>query len=245
MDARRASNGARAGSSERPPVATRRSALAVALAMSVPTAAHAQQEDVQQWTLLSATGRVSGDVVVYAEVQPRFTDDVSRAGQLLIRPAIGVQVDPDVQLLLGYAYVRTAPLGGRATDEHRVWQQLLWTAYRGPGGLTLASRTRLEQRTVVGADDLGWRLRQQLRAQAPIRPGSKLQAVAWTEPFYNLDATDWGQRRGFDQVRSFIGLGVPVAAGLTAEPGYLNQTVFRRGQDRVNHVASVTLAYRF
>lgn len=222
-----------------------RLALAMAASAVLPAAAYAQKEDVQQWTLLAATGRVAGDVVVYAEIQPRVTDDVGRFGQLLARPAIGAQLSRDGQLLVGHAYVRTEPLGRRATDDHRAWQQVLWTAARSAGGFTLTSRTRLEQRTAEGFDDLGWRLRQQVRAQAPIRRGGKLQAIAWTEPFYSLDSTDWGRRRGFDQVRTFIGLGVPITTGLTAEPGYLNQTVFRRGEDRVNHVANLTLFYRF
>lgn len=223
----------------------RRAALALAASAAFPAAAHAQDEDLQQWTLLAAQGPVSDKVVIYAEVQPRFTDDVSRLGQLLIRPAIGYRITPDVTAFLGYAYVRTEPLNGRATDEHRVFQQLSFPILKGAGGFTVTGRTRLEQRTVVGAEEMGWRFRQQVRAQAPIRRGGQLQAIAWTEPFYNFDTTDWGQRRGFDQVRTFIGLGVPITAGLTAEPGYLNQTVFRRGEDRVNHVANLTLFYRF
>ncbi|PAX09198.1 DUF2490 domain-containing protein [Sphingomonas lenta] len=223
----------------------RRLAFALATSAAFPAAAHAQEEDLQQWTLLAAQGPVSDKVVIYAELQPRFTDDVSRLGQLLIRPAIGYRLSSDVTAFLGYAYVRTEPLNGRATDEHRIFQQLSFPILKGAGGFTVTARTRLEQRTVVGADEMGWRFRQQVRAQAPIRRGGQLQAIAWTEPFYNFDTTDWGQRRGFDQVRTFIGLGVPITQGLTAEPGYLNQTVFRRGEDRVNHIASLTLFYRF
>lgn len=225
----------------------RRVAIALLASSGLPAAAHGQEQDLQQWTLLAAQGEVADRVVVYAEVQPRFTNEVSRLGQLLIRPAIGYRINDDFTALVGYAYVRTDPLGGRATDEHRFFQQLNSTLYRGGGGLTITGRTRLEQRTVVGAEETGWRFRQVIRAQAPVKDvrGGKLQAIAWTEPFYNLDSTDWGQRQGFDQVRTFIGLGVPITEGLTAEPGYLNQTVFRRGEDRVNHVASLTLFYRF
>lgn len=218
--------------------------LAILASAAAPAALQAQEQDLQQWTLLAATGRVSGDLVVYAEIQPRVTDNVGRLGQLLIRPAIGVQISRDVQFLAGYAYVRTEPLGRQATDEHRAWQQLIWPIYKG-AGLTVTARTRLEQRSVEGFDELGWRLRQQVRAQAPLRPGSRVQAILWTEPFYAFDTTDWGQRRGFDQLRTFIGLGVPLTKKLMVEPGYMNQTVFRRGEDRSNHIASLTLLYRF
>lgn len=217
----------------------------VAAGALYPTVAAAQNHDLQQWTLLSAQGSISDRIVLYAEVQPRFTDDVSRLGQLLIRPAIGYQIDKDVTAFLGYAYVRTELLGQRPTDEHRIFQQLNFPIYRGAGDFTVTARTRLEQRTVVNADGLGWRLRQQVRAEAPVRAGGTLRAIAWTEPFYNFNTTDWGQRRGFDQWRTFIGLGIPVFKGLVAEPGYMNQTVFLRGEDRVNHIMSLTMTYRW
>jgi hypothetical protein len=228
----------------------RKAAIPFALALATatfPATLAAQEQDLQQWTLLAVQGEVAPRVVVYAEVQPRFTDEVSGLGQLLIRPAIGYRINDELTAIVGYAYVRTEPLGGRATNEHRLFQQINSVLHRGAGGLTVTGRTRLEQRTVEGAQDTGWRLRQVIRAQAPVKDvrGGKLQAIVWTEPFYSFDATDWGQRRGFDQVRTFIGLGVPIARGLTAEPGYLNQTVFRRGGDRVNHVASLTLFCRF
>jgi hypothetical protein len=219
--------------------------LLVTLATASPGPALGQDHDLQQWTLLATQGPLSDKLVAYAEIQPRITDDASRLGQLLIRPAIGYRVNKNLTAFLGYAYVRTEPLGGRATDEHRLFQQLSFAIYRAAGGFEITARTRLEQRSVVGADDLGWRFRQVIRAEGPVAHGSKLRAIAWTEPFVNLDTTDWGQRSGIDQWRTFIGLGLPITDRLRAEPGYLNQTVFLRGGDRVNHVLSLTLFHRF
>ena len=224
----------------------RRSHLLAATALPLAllsSPAHAS-EDFQTWLVGVAQGRVKGDLIVYAEVQPRFTDDASRLGQLLIRPAVGVQLTPKASVLVGYVYVRTEPLGGRATDEHRYWQQVAWPVGT-LGRLALTARSRLEQRTIKGAGDLGWRFRQQLRAAYPLSPNGRVAAVVWTEPFYNLNGTGWGQRKGFDQVRSFVGAALPVAAKVTLEPGYLNQTVFRRGENRSNHVASASRFYRF
>lgn len=91
---------------------------------------------------------------------------------------------------------------------------------------------------------MGWRLRQQLRATAPL--SGKTRAVGWTEAFISMDDTSWGQRSGLDQWRNFVGVSVPMSKAVSIEPGYLNQWVVRRGSaDRVNHVASVSLFARF
>jgi hypothetical protein len=202
------------------------------------------ETDTQAWLMGVVQGPVTGRLIAYAEVQPRFTDGPDRFGQLLLRPAVGIQLGPRTAMLFGYAFVRTEPRAGRATSEHRAWQQISWPIAR-VGTLDISARTRIEQRSIVGADDLGWRFRQQVRASRPLSRGGQTRAVIWTEPFYNLDTTSWGQRAGFDQWRTFIGVAVPVAPKLSIEPGYLNQTVFRRGEDRVNHAASLNLFYRF
>ena len=60
-----------------------------------------------------------------------------------------------------------------------------------------------------------------------------------------LNDTDWGARKGFDRLRSFAGLEVPVAGKATVEVGYLNQYVKNRGRaDDVDHVLLVTLQLR-
>ena len=144
--------------------------------------------------------------------------------------------------MVGYAYVRTDPETGRTTEEHRIWQQLQFAALRTKAGAPLViSRTRLEQRMIEGRDDTGWRLRQFVRLQVPIARKGAVQAVAFTEGFFNLNSTQWGARDGVDQWRTFVGVGLPVAKRMRLEPGYLNQRVFRRGEDRTNHVLSATL----
>ena len=98
---------------------------------------------------------------------------------------------------------------------------------------------------VVGAEDLAWRFRQLVRGQLPLTEGQGTQLVLWSEAFYNLNQADWGPREGFDRWRNFVGIAVPVTKGVTLEPGYLNQAVFRPGEDRFDHIASVTMFYRF
>ena len=63
--------------------------------------------------------------------------------------------------------------------------------------------------------------------------------------FAALNSTDWGQRAGFDQLRSFVGGEIKLMGKSTAEIGYLNQLINQRsGNQRMNHVASITLFFR-
>ena len=217
-------------------------AATAALVMAVP-AAHAHDHDFQYWTQMTVQGPVKGNFLGYLELQPRLWDNAGRLGQMLVRPAVGYRITPDTNVLLGYVYVHTDPLGGVATDENRLWQQLIYPLIK-TDGLTVVGRSRLEQRTVVNANDLGWRVRQQVRAQVPFSSGSRVLGVAWTEVFFNFNTTDWGARQGFDQVRSFVGVQFPITDNFTFEPGYVNQTIFRRGEDRMNHILGVYLNYR-
>ncbi|WP_419813695.1 DUF2490 domain-containing protein [Glacieibacterium sp.] len=200
------------------------------------------QDDVQAWGSVVATGPVRGNLFLWLEGQARLTDDVGGGSQFIVRPAIGARIAPDAHAIAGYAYVRTDPETGRITNEHRLWQQVQFAAVRGSSGTPLVlSRTRFEQRLIEGRGDTGWRLRQLVRLQVPIARQRKVHAVAFTEGFFNLNSTGWGARDGVDQWRTFVGIGLPVAPRIRIEPGYLNQHVFRRGEDRTNHVLSATL----
>ncbi len=200
------------------------------------------EDDVQGWGAITANGTVKGDLFVWAEAQARLTDDFGGGLQTIVRPAIGARIARDAHAVIGYAWVRTDPERGATTNEHRIWQQVQFVAARtGTGAPLVVSRTRLEQRMIEGREDTGWRLRQFVRLQAPIARDGKVQAVAYTEGFFNLNATDWGARNGIDQWRSFAGIGLPLAPKLRIEPGYLNQTVFRAGENRSNHIANIAL----
>lgn len=219
------------------------SAVAATFAVCSP-AAHAE-EDSQAWASVIATGAVRGDLFLWLEGQARATDDIGGGSQVIVRPAIGARIGRDAHAVVGYAYVRTDPEGGAVTHEHRPWQQVQFAPIQLRSGVPLViSRTRLEQRMVEGRDGTAWRLRQFVRVQVPIAKPGGLQAVAFTEGFFNLNETRWGVRDGIDQWRTFVGVGFPVAERARLEPGYLNQRINRLGDDRVNHVLSATLFVR-
>ncbi|WP_288487692.1 DUF2490 domain-containing protein [uncultured Novosphingobium sp.] len=227
----------------RPRIAAR--ALAVSLfTMAFPAAAETIQDE-QAWLNLTAMGPIAGKVVYFAELQPRFGDGVSRVDQLLLRGAIGWKLSSTVTLYQGFAHVETPQRGGRDINEERSFQQLN-LALGKPWGGELSSRTRLEQRWRNDGDDVGWRMREMLRYEKPLRPASDaVNALVYAEAFVAFNDTDWGARSGFDQLRSFVGVEVGLPGASTAEIGYLNQVIDQtRGRTRVNHVASVSLFFR-
>lgn len=219
-------------------------AYALVLVAASPAAAETR-EDEQVWVNLTAMGAIAGDVVYFAEIQPRMGDGVSRLDQLLLRGAVGLKLSPSVTVYQGYAHVVVPTEGGKDMNEERSFQQLNWAMGKLWGG-ELTSRTRLEQRWRSDGGDTGWRLREMLRYEKPLKPGTNtVNALVYAEGFLALNDTDWGARGGFDQLRSFVGVELGVKDATTVELGYLNQVIDQtRGRTRVNHVASVSLFFR-
>ncbi|MGR9089949.1 MAG: DUF2490 domain-containing protein [Gammaproteobacteria bacterium] len=217
------------------------------LALLLVFCAYAQaSDDWQTWGAIVVTGDIGGDdsnVRYWLEGQGRFNDDSSRFNQGIVRGALGYVVRPRTTLWAGYAFVPSDPQN-RSDDvvEHRAWQQLTWSAGQPVAGFALASRTRLEQRTVESTDDTGWRFRQFVKLTRPLGAGGSLYWSLWDELFVNFNDTDWGADGGIDQNRAFAGVGVKLASSAKAEIGYLNQFVRRANRDDAhNHILSLTL----
>ncbi|WP_022683997.1 DUF2490 domain-containing protein [Sphingobium bisphenolivorans] len=202
-------------------------------------------EDEQLWVNLTAIGSLTGKLIYFAEVQPRAADGMSRLDQLLLRGAVGWKLSPKLSVYQGYAHVVLPVEGGRDRNEERSFQQVNWTIGK-PWGGELSSRTRLEQRWRSDGEDMGWRLREMLRYEKPLASASdQVNALVYAEGFVALNDTDWGARAGFDQLRSFLGAELGLGGGSTAEVGYMNQLINQpAGNQRVNHIASITLFFR-
>jgi hypothetical protein len=175
----------------------------------------------------------------WLDLHARWRDGGSDLDTTIIRPAVGYTLTPRVTLLAGYAYVVTHPADAGAAEEHRPWQQLTWMIPLGT--VTLASRTRLEQRFVEAGSEAGWRLRQFVRVTKPV--GARSYATAYDEAFFELNDTGWGQRAGLRQNRAFAGLGwfIDAHRKTAVEIGYLNQWIDRPGDDGLNHILSINL----
>lgn len=215
--------------------------LFVGLFLSAPL--QAADHDAQIWTSANVSVDVSKKIVVTMEAVGRFTDNASRTGQTILRPSIGYKLGKNTTASLGYARVFTDPVGPAETRENRMWQQMAFRIAGDGKGLTVTGRTRLEQRWFEGRNDMGWRLRQQVRATLPV--SGNVRGFVWSEAFLSIDDTSWGQRSGLDRWRNAAGLTVPINKAIAVEPGYINQWVSVRGTDRVHHIGNVTLTAKF
>lgn len=218
----------------------RLSALGPALLVSAAPAL-AAEDDANIWLGQFATINASDKVYVRLEAQERFTNDAERLGQLLLRSLVAYRFNDKVNAGVGYAFVLTDPVGPAKLNEHRYYQELN-VRLIDKGGVTLDARARLEQRTFEETEDTQWRVRQFVQLRAPISQHNKI--VAYTEPFIELDGGSV-QRGGLSIWRNFVGVSVPLAKGIEVVPGYLNQYVFRDGQDRSDHTANVNLFMTF
>lgn len=217
--------------------------VALAATVLVPTA-HAQtREDEQLWVNATVMKTHESGLAWFAEVQPRVGEGASEVQQLILRPAIGYRFSDALTLYAGYAHV-VLPRAGEDRNEERGFAQASWTIGKLGRG-TLSSRSRIELRSLSNGDDLGWRAREMLRFVHPITTPGKTRALVSAEAFVALNDTDWGARGGFDQLRSFAGVEVPIGGRNTLELGYLNQWIDDPGRaSRMNHVASVAVFFR-
>ena len=218
--------------------------LSGAIAGLAATPAAATEDDFNIWTGQFVTIDLGDDKDWYvrAEAQERFTNDADRLGQLLLRSFIGYRISDTVNIGGGYGYILTDPVGPPELNEHRFYQELNVRLLE-KDGVTLDSRSRLEQRTFEEADGTSWRFRNFVQLKVPVSENNKI--VAYTEPFIELNDTAV-QSGGLSVWRNFVGVSVPLGKGIEAVPGYLNQTVFREGREnRMDHVANVNVFVKF
>jgi hypothetical protein len=202
-------------------------------------------EDGRAWLNLTVTGALPTEGWRwYAELQPRLREEGAHLDQVLMRPAVYYQLTEQSSIWAGYAHVVTHPAGKSAFDEHRLWQQYLYQ-FAHINNIAIQSRTRLEQRFIENADDTGHKLRQMLRFVASSGVHPKLSWVFYDEYFINLNNTDYGAQKGFDQNRAFLGGNWTLNPEAKIELGYLNQYVKTKQANFMNHVFSTTLIFSF
>lgn len=194
------------------------------------------------------TGKKTG---IHTEYQWRRDNLVTDWQQSLLRVGFNYQMDPKLQIRVGYAWIETFAYGdvpingfGRDFTEHRLYQMA--TVTDKISIVELSHRFMLEQRWVgrysdarLGREDefpLSHRLRYMLRVQFPLRG----QTIANKTPYlalYDEIFISFGRNVNanvFDQNRVGLLLGYRLNNTLRVEAGYLNQIVQlgRRVNDR-------------
>ena len=223
----------------KPCAAVRALALILLLQFSTPTLA--TTNDLQSWNAITLIGDANerGDWQYWFDGHMRFKDDASQLGVSIFRPGIGYRMNEDLTLWLGVARV-TIDTNEQTIEEDRLWQQATYSLANFMGGNVVA-RTRLEQRFRRDeGDDTGHRIRQFVRWSMPLT--DRWSLVVWDELFIALNDADWGQRRGFDQNRLYVGPAYQLSNQWRVEMGYMNNYINPPGnsaQAQVNHNLSI------
>ena len=191
--------------------------------------------DGQFWFPLYNRFSITDKVKGWFEVNPRFGEDMSEINQLLIRPALGYQILPNLSLWQGYAWVTNYE--PRFSDEHRLYQQLSYR--KGFTKVNLSTRTRMEERFIRSARGVALRGRQFIRVNFPLDDRNQWAFVVYNEVFVTLNTIRNGPRAGFDQNRLFVGINRKINRHLNVDVGYQNQSINTRGPrfvDAMNHI---------
>jgi Protein of unknown function (DUF2490) len=158
--------------------------------------------------------------------------------QLLLRPGVNYEVNENLILTAGYAFVDTFQYGDYPTayrfPEHRLFEQILLK--HKAGSVDIQHRYRLEQRYLGERSDPaieridGWRyenrFRYLMRANIPITSNKKHYLGIYDEFFINFGRNVAANI--FDQNRAYVALGLPIARGTKLEIGYMLQTIQQR-----------------
>jgi len=205
----------------------------------VPRAAADVDHDGQIWTAVLSSGNPGADS---SKLRVWFDAHLRRSSGGIVhiaRPAVGWSFSPSLSVWAGYAWVPVIPDEAATVHEHRAWQQIIFK--RNVGSLSLQSRTRFESRFSGAGDDVGFRVREFVRASWQKHPSSRRGFVVWDEVFIGLNEPDWGARKGFDQNRLFVGPFFKVGKRMRLEMGYLFLFAERGDTDTVGHVFATNL----
>lgn len=222
----------------RSPCRAAAAAVAAALGTLVAMPACAQREDEQLWLQVNANVPLSETTRLTVEQIARFGDRDGGLFQTEFGGLVSHRVGRRFEVGIGYRRVG-AHGGNRAADEDRLRQQVVGNFGR------LTVRLRLDERFHPDGPEIGFRLRPQLRYAVPVGAHGAALFVSH-ESFYLPNATRWGQRQGYERMRNLIGATLPIARGLSADIGYLNQfRPARRGvRAQMDHALAMQLTIR-
>lgn len=177
---------------------------------------------MQAWWQLNGVAPISKRVRLTLEQIMRFSDRQGGLYQTEVGTLLGYKLDDHFELGFGYRRV-----GGhnrqRDTDEDRIRQHVVVNFGRFVG------RFRVDERFRDDRPGVGIRIRPLLRYNLPVGRAKGLAVFYSHESFFLPNSTVWGQRKGYERMRNIVGLALPIAKGVSADVGYLNQYRLARG----------------
>ncbi len=192
------------------------------------------------WYNYFGTFKVSQKFSIHSEYQFRRNEIITEWQQSLLRVGVNCQLNPKIQLRLGYAWIETYPYGdipingmGKDFTEHRLFQMA--TITDKVSIIDLSHRFMLEQRWVgryssanLSTEDefpLLNRFRYMFRMQIPFK-GKEIKDKTPYLALYDEIFIGFGKNVNeniFDQNRVGILLGYRFSPLVRIEAGYLNQ----------------------
>ena len=153
--------------------------------------------------------------------------------QLYIQPSIIYKFYPDFNVAASYTYQRNNPLTGDYSNEHRLWQQSIFS--RSFKKIRMTNRFRLEERFIqnrtTGEYPLSTRLRYQMGFSLPLQ-GKTLDVKefylnAYNEFYFSLTGA---KNATYSENWTYSGIGYRASNSTRIEMGYLLQIAARDKQ---------------
>lgn len=206
---------------------------------------HVQAQNLSFYGFLPAisqTGRISDkvDYIFFASTTidafkstQNNVEYPAKDFQLYIQPSVIYKFSPDFNVSASYTYQRNNPLTGDYSNEHRLWQQCIFSKSFKKTRMT--NRFRFEERFIenrsTGEYPFSTRLRYQLGFNLPLQ-GKTLDVKefyfnAYNEFYFSLTGA---KNATYSENWTYSGVGYRVSNSTKIEMGYLLQIAARDKQ---------------
>ena len=220
-----------------------RSMTLLALPLLVAATPALASEDEQFWQTVTVGVSLPDNFKLSNEVVTRSSNAKGLyeiEGNLML----GYKPSKVMTLWLGYTHNPTYSHGDFRVMEHRVRQQVSLDNFAQIGKVKFSGRVRLEERWREGQVGTAWRLRPNIKAAVPFVGKSTLSVNH--ESFIDLNTTGFQRVGGYERMRNWVAVSVPLDKQLSVEAGYLNQHGFvRGGTDSSDHVLNLAMTASF
>ncbi|MBT8190885.1 MAG: DUF2490 domain-containing protein [Bacteroidia bacterium] len=201
----------------------------------VPALSFSQESELGNWMILFGNKQLNEKYNWHHEVQYRNYDAAGDLEQLLLRTGIGMNINNQANLLLGYGFIRSEnyinDTDKNVINENRIYQQFI--TRQKVKKLSIQHRYRFEQRFVN--DDLRLRFRYFLQMAYPVwqNENRSVYLSVYDEIFLNTEGDP------FDRNRLYGALGYKFNDKVKVEMGYMNQFLNGANRDQVNIVTFI------